>query len=908
MKRPAFSIALALLAGGIAGRVLLIPEWLAWVVGALLFFAAAQAFIRAYYPTGGEAARNPPAQSHPSNESSPDERPPESAPLPARAFGNLRACSLLLTVFFFLGVLQQNALVRRERAAADEAALLAGAGPQWFRGTLDAEPLVTQAGNRVTLALRDVTWLGPTSGTLTAKTARSAAKTAKERSFAEKPRVLPPPPRHLSGGVLLYLNRDAAAAMLKQLPFQGQGVRFAAALSEPPPAAHIGLFDYRAYLREHGVCAMASAWRPGTVLRAPEADHRAEAAFYSFLMQWRRQTMRFLETLGPPERTGLMQAVLLGDMSGVTVAQRDAYAKAGVAHLLAVSGTHTSLIALLVFMACRLARVSGRMSAWIMIVTVLSYSLLTGFQPPVSRSAFMVILLTLPQLMRRTVESLTVFSLAAAVTLLFDPAAFLKPDFQLSYLCVFGMITLAPPLMELVACEAGPDASCSLASLRALGRHLLLPLAQTAAAQLMVLPVLAVLFHCFPLVGFVSNMILVPYFGLYLGAVGAVALLGTFNPALGLAFGPALCGLSAAFDAMAEFFAAVPGGNMPLLSFPWWLIGAYYALLLSGPHLWMRRYPGALEERRGGLLPRLAAIAALLAWWPLLERLPALRGEPVAPFGMTVLDVGQGDSIALQGTDNQVIVIDTGRPQAARVILDFLRARGVEEIGALVLTHADNDHSGGAAELLQRLPARLLVLGADDGRPPEHETMRAVLRSALQRGVPITHVARGDALCTPGLRLDVLNPPPGRSKAAPGGEPPKLTRKNRDTETNNRSVVLRAEYGGARFLLMGDAGLDVERELIGLIGPEGLRADVLKAGHHGSATASGEEFLKAAHPGVTVFSAGASNRFGHPDPAVVERARLTGSQTLTTAEMGSVDVRTNGRRLWLRVSRGEAPE
>ncbi|HBF34728.1 TPA: hypothetical protein DDW35_09200, partial [Candidatus Sumerlaeota bacterium] len=346
-----------------------------------------------------------------------------------------------------LAFFQQNALVRCENLAAYQVKQLSALGPQTYRGTVADEPLVSQGNDRVTLPLRDVVWLGPTTGTVTAKVTKAALKRMGRGGIVAR-QDLPAPPQLLAGNVQLSFSGEAAVALIKQLPFQGQRIECAMMLSEPPPPAHTGLFDYQAYLREHGVSALGSIWAARSLRLVADEDMPWERVFYSHIMPLRRTTLQFLKTLGPTDKTGLMQAILLGDMGGITPRQRDAYARSGVAHLLAVSGTHTALIAVVIFMFCRLFQISPRVSAVIVVALLALYAILTGLLPPVTRSAAMVFFCALPLLTRRTVDSLTAFSLAAAVTLLIDPTAYLKPDFQLSYLCVFGMIILKPALSE----------------------------------------------------------------------------------------------------------------------------------------------------------------------------------------------------------------------------------------------------------------------------------------------------------------------------------------------------------------------------------------------------------------------------------------------------------------------------
>jgi competence protein ComEC len=269
---------------------------------------------------------------------------------------------------------------------------------------------------------------------------------------------------------------------------------------------------------------------------------------------------------------------------------------------------------------------------------------------------------------------------------------------------------------------------------------------------------------------------------------------------------------------------------------------------------------------------------------------------------VTFLDVGQGDSAVIEAPSGRVVVIDGGgRPgtderagadPGSRVVVPFLRRRGLSTVDLLVATHPDDDHVQGLIAVASRLNVRSAL---DSGYPDDAAPCQARLRRLLRsRGVPVYRAERGQTLdLGGGARLEVLNPPPGGAFLA-----------GTRSDTNNASVVLRLTYGRARILFIGDAEAEAEQAMLDAAAPSALKADVLKVGHHGSRWSSSAPFLAAIRPSVAVISAGRSNNYNHPHSEVLDRLRAAGVRAvLRTDQAGAIQVETDGRT----VHAGPAP-
>jgi competence protein ComEC len=679
-------------------------------------------------------------------------------------------------------------------------------------------------------------------------------------------------------------GRAAEAMQHADLPYPGDGVVLTGMrLRLPAQAIHADLFDYRAFLRTQRIGAVASTWGADQAHFLGPAPGAWAARLERPILAWRRATVARLDASLSRGSAGLVRAMLLGDTSGLDRATRQTFARIGCAHLFAVAGVHTGLLVLLVFLVCRICFVPPRLAAWITLALLSAFLVVVGFKAPVVRASVLAFCAALPFLARRRVDPLGALALGALVTALADPLAPFRCDYQLSYLCVFGLLVLHKPVAEWlrVDLEVHPPRSWLLRLvLTYYNLWIATGLAVVIATQAMVAPLLAVYFGQVSLTGLLANLVLVPLSGILLGFGWAFALIGSIAPGTDALLGDAFDGLSRVFLAIARFFD-VPGlAALHEPAFPWWLIVAYYALLLSGRHLLEWRWPGGSEVRRAQVLLRLAAVLAILVWWPLLSRLPLVErlggGDAIE---VAMLDVGQGNCFLVREEADRAVLYDAGPPARAEAVLDYLRAEGIETLDALVLSHGDADHSGGAPDLLAGLPVQHLVVAQGAVGSPSLDQALAV---AEREAIPVERVARGDRMAlAPGAQLTVLSPP---SASGPAAESVPMS------ESNERSLVLRLDFAGRRVLFMGDAPVATETELLRTFDVRDLRADALQVGHHGSSGSSSPAFLRAVAPSVALVSVGLDNSYGHPSPEVLRRLRDVGARTVSTAEEGTTEV------------------
>ncbi|MCI0767064.1 MBL fold metallo-hydrolase [Bacillus sp. TL12] len=235
--------------------------------------------------------------------------------------------------------------------------------------------------------------------------------------------------------------------------------------------------------------------------------------------------------------------------------------------------------------------------------------------------------------------------------------------------------------------------------------------------------------------------------------------------------------------------------------------------------------------------------------------------------------VGQGDATLIILPNGQTMLIDGGPYEAGEVIIQKLVEKGINHLDVVVGTHPDMDHIGGLIPIIEQMPVSLVL---DSGKTYSSFTYHTYRNNIKKRGIPFVRVKQGQYIpLDPQVSIQVLNN--GKSK----------------DENNESSIVLKVRYGKADFLLMGDADVQTEREIIKQYD---VHADVLKVGHHGSYTSTSEELLEKANPQFAILSYDKKNPYGHPHQSVVKRLKRHGVMTYTT-DKRTVEVETDGEHI-----------
>lgn len=566
----------------------------------------------------------------------------------------------------------------------------------------------------------------------------------------------------------------------------------------------------------------------------------------SRLARARASVHTVLDNILPAEESGLMKAVLTGNKEDIPDASYELYTKAGVVHVLCISGLHLSILAMYIafFLEKGLGR-SRRTSAIVTIFAVLAFLLFIEASPSSYRAALMISVVLLGRACFRLPDVLNTMAVAAFLLLLYQPLYLFHAGFQLSFLTVFGIWFGVGRMERKKKKERG--------RFDWLKESLLV----SVYASLFSYPAVAYYFSSVSLVGIFANLLIVPLSGLLLG-------FGLLSVLLGAVFQPAGVFAAGSVYAILQFYKLVCT-SLVRLPFAYVLVGCpsylcivlYYALLLL-----VLEYGG----RKGSW--RVGAVLSAALFCAVFEN-PLFRKENTIAF----LDVGQGDAAVISTYDGKAYLVDgggkfgqeLGKNVGKRVILPYLEYLGISELDGTFLSHPDSDHMTGLLEVLEGVSTKGLYLS--DYAFAENEQTDLLKEKVEKYKVPLYTIKTGDSSAD-GTLFCLY--PTGNTLG--------------EKEENQGSMVLKYTYGDRSVLFTGDISAAEEQLLL----DADIAADILKVAHHGSKYSSDTAFLEKVSPETAVISCGMGNLYGHPHAETLERLEEVGAEIFRTDEDGTV--------------------
>jgi len=542
------------------------------------------------------------------------------------------------------------------------------------------------------------------------------------------------------------------------------------------------------------------------------------------------------------QAAAVLAAVGVGARHLISRAEWNSYAVSGTSHLMAISGLHIGLAATMAFLLARAltgvlrATVNTMIAATVVAVFIaVAYTIVTGFGVPARRAAVMLLVVACAVIRRRPVDSFATVAVAACIVFVTDPVAAMTPGFHLSFSAVVLLLWMA-------RARQFTDAR------RGFLFRVIYSMRQLFILQVFLLfglmPLTVILFQRVAILALPVNIVAVPLFSIITVPFTLVGLFfdGILDPLGRIALRIAACSIDCLL-VLIDWIVRLPFADLTVADMQregW--------LLLMTPLMWVL-FPRGWPGRQAALL----ALPALLLY---TKSVP-----PDACADVHVLDVGQGLATVVQTTET-TLVFDTGASfrsggsVAEQVIVPFLKSRRIERIDWLVVSHADNDHSGGVLPLFDYAEVGSLLIGE-----PLRET-----------GLESTLCRAGQHWQADGVGFRMLYPDPA---------PPR--------EGNDASCVLLIEAGHHSLLMTGDIEARAERALVtrNALGT----VDVVVVPHHGSLTSSSMPFVDAVSPLVAIVSAGHANRWGFPKEEVVARWNAVGAAVLETGSSGAISFR-----------------
>ncbi len=685
-----------------------------------------------------------------------------------------------------------------------------------------------------------------------------------------------------------------------------------------------GAFDRRAYLAQQNIDLVGT-------LRSTQLIERVAVSPGSMAARLARVRHLFREEIdklseGSPHVTGVLRAMLLGDRSFVDRAESTDFQKTGAFHVLVVAGLHVGAIAAVLFWAGRKLRLRRSLTIPFTLLLLFSYVAVVEERPPILRAAIMTTIVLLGGFFFRRLELLNSAAIAALILLIAKPIALRDSSFQLTFVAIGCIAGLAVPWLEKTAqpyvgalrgwqdvtrdAAHEPRAAQFRIDLRSLARwmaaHMPEPLGKavgnslagglllmfrawellvvTITLQMGMMPLMARDFHRISLSAPFVNLLAVPMIGILVPLGFLTVAIGVLLHSVGRLLALPLTWLTALLIHVVKWFAVLPRWSYRIPGPPLWLVVLFFLIAFAL----------AVGLRLGPLRPMSVVRGFALAWVACAWMIAVFPFKPHWDSGkleVSVLDVGQGDSLFVVSPGGRTLLVDGGGAfggfagreagfgidPGEEAVSPYLWSRGFQRLDVVALTHAHQDHLGGLTAVLENFRIGRLWIG----REVSSQALSRLEELAVHQRIPIEHELRGKSFDWDGANGEFLWPEAEPSDTAPAAK-------------NDDSLVLRLSYRTRSILLAGDAERQAENQIVAESSADLLRSDVLKIGHHGSKNSTTAEFLGAVQPRIGIISVGDANPYGHPSPELLERLAAVGVRILRTDRDGAVHVLTNG--------------
>lgn len=552
------------------------------------------------------------------------------------------------------------------------------------------------------------------------------------------------------------------------------------------------------------------------------------------------------DTALPQKEAGTLKAMVLGEKETLNADVKELFSQSGISHVLAISGLHISLIGMGIY---RLLRKIGMPAVFTAVFSVLAmcfYGMLIEAAASSLRAILMFSIYLIGKSLGRTYDMLTAICLAGAVLLMIQPLYLYHTGCLLSFLAVTGIALLNPVFVYLL-----PERAAKKAVLKNLSTSL--------SVSLFTLPVLAYYYFEIPIYSLLLNLVVIPLMSILLPLALVGGITGMFLPTAGRLILIPCQWILIFYEWSCQVTTSLPG-NLHIIGQPEPFRIVLFFLIIAGVIFAYK------SIRKAWIIALLSLSVAILC----------ARGG--GNTEITMLDVGQGESIFIQSADGATFLMDGGSSDVSQVgtyrLLPFFKSQGIKEITYAFVSHPDSDHYNGILECLTKsreegVFIKYLAVSplAFQGENPAYEQL---FQAAEAAGTKVVCITAGDMLKCKKLTLTCLYP----------------TKDSKPADTNGESLIFLLEAEGVRMLFMADAGFEQESEILDAIGD----VDILKAGHHGSNTSTGEELLQTAKPEVTIISCGKNNSYGHPGWKMQERLAEANSLKYVTAESGAIRI------------------
>ena len=695
----------------------------------------------------------------------------------------------------------------------------------------------------------------------------------------------------------------------------GHYIRARVKLKEPHNFNNPGGFDYQRYLLYRGIRLRGYVNRPSDIVIMRES---AGNYFKTRIERYRSRLMGLILGNAPSPEGGILQALILGEKGRIPENITNNFNRAGVSHILAISGLHVGIVAFIFLFIIRTIMKSSeylllrfnilKVSALFAIIPIIGYAFIAGLRISTIRATIMILCFLIALLAGRGRDLLNILAFAAFAILIISPASLLDVSFQLSFLAVSSIILITPTLGSMIPKATGGGL------FRKGITDVALFIMVSLSAMIGTYPLIALYFNRVSTITLLSNLFIIPIIGFVVLPIGmlfiiavpcapiATALIQTASFFIRISV--SIIDFLSSFS-FSSFHVTTP--TLPEIIFYYLLIFTVLKLIDAWrsregetryrfsddtetrflPMAIMRLEAVYITHRKKFLALFLSFILLFFAvdtfYWH-------VKTSDQRNLEITFIDVGQGSSTLIRFPGGTVMLVDGGGfydrsfDLGKYVVAPYLWRKKITKVDIIVLTHPDQDHVGGLPYIADNFTiGELWSNGCESKNEPcrrlnEIIRKKAVLHRIVDKNTPERIIGN--------TSIRILNP--ARSASGKGLHFP-------DFDYNNNGIVMKITFGNKSILLPADISKCAEAELVA--SGTDLKADILMAPHHGSDTSSTVAFLQAVNPGIVVISCGPDNTFGFPHPDVLDRYRRAGTRILRTDRDGAIIIRTDGEVL-----------
>lgn len=568
-----------------------------------------------------------------------------------------------------------------------------------------------------------------------------------------------------------------------------------------------------------------------------------------------------IELLFSEKQAPLAKALMIGYKEELTRDERLSFSRAGLSHIMAVSGMHVGFIIAPFWLLIpwlwnwKWGKWSGLI---FMTILLFGYAGLTGFSASVSRASIMVWLLTYGKLFHKLRHSINLLAVAAIILLVMQPQQMFDVGFQLSFSAVLIILLILPEARKIIPQKFRHNWKGGLLTIIII----------SVIVQLGLFPFLTTYFGEFSVAGPLANALVVPLLSIAVPVGLIITLLNDITLGLSAFIAMPVGWVLMWIGSVADYFGNEFAGYIEYNQTTILLFIVWFFSILSVAAL-------RLPSTRWKLMICLFASLNML----LIERI--VKKTSGYDLTVTVLDVGQGDAIHVRTPSDKHFFIDTGRwspmgNSGEQVLLPYIEHLGINRLNGIILSHPHADHIGGLPGIMKSVPIDTIY---HSDYPYDSQLYEQYHQLAENKDIPIRDVAAGDIITLdPLIRIFVVGP---EATGTPDGNP------------NNHSLAIRLQYGDTSFLFSGDAEVNQERQMADRYS-DFLDVSFLKVGHHGSKTSSTGYYIETVNPDHAVASLSFRNRFNHPNNEAVTNLAKTGAKKYFTSLSGALIFRSDG--------------